>query len=238
MSENKLFSKEIKAQRKQLEKAKKAELKVRRKAFVKNIDKLFQTEYEYSKNFEKTHLFNDGKAYINVDLTKVDSPFSIYSYETRIDQEIYDYIENEANYLRADVPLVINFDDDGKYSGDLKAKIAKAVSRHYSLKYEEKRKELKKTTFSAWIIFIIGLMITAFSLTMGFLQENESVKEVANVYSVIKEVVIIAGWMFVWESGDRFFFSGSRNREDVFNAGQLALVEIRFGKPIIPIVKK
>lgn len=238
MNGNEVSKKKDKSTIKNSEKLKKEELKARRKAFVKNIDKLFQTEYEYSKNFEKHHLMSDGKAYINVDLTKVESPFSIYSYSTRLDQEIYDYIEAEANYLRADVPIVVNFDDDGKYSDELKSKIAKSIARHYALNYEEKRKNLRKTSISAWIIFFIGLIITAFSLTMGFLQENESIEELANVYSVIKEVVIIAGWMFVWESGDRFFFSGSRNREEVFNAGQLALIEVRFGKPIIPLVKK
>ena len=219
------------------EKLKKAELKARRRAFVKNIDKLFQTEYRYSKRFEKTHLMPDGKAYINVDLTKVDTPFSIYSYDTRIDQEIYDYIENEANYLRADVPIVINFDDDGKYSEDLKDKISKAVIRHYALKYEDQRKELEKNTFSAWIILAIGVVIMALSIAMGIIGENESAQSIGNVFAVIKEVIVIAGWMFIWEAGDRFFFTGSTNRIDVFNAGQLALLEVRFGKPVIPLIK-
>ena len=68
----------------ELEKEIKAKRKAQRKAFVANIDRLFKTEYRYSKSFEKKHVYTDGKAYINVDLTKCESPFSIYSYDNRI----------------------------------------------------------------------------------------------------------------------------------------------------------
>ena len=57
--------------------------KEQQKLFRKRLDSLFRTEYRYSLKFEETHVFDDGKAYINVDLTKCESPFSIYSYDNR-----------------------------------------------------------------------------------------------------------------------------------------------------------
>ena len=210
------------------EKERKRKEKEQRRAFVRNIDRLFQTEYRYSKRFEKQHVHQDGKAYINVDLTKVESPFSIYSYETRIDQEIYDYIDSEVWYLKADIPLVVNFDDDGKYSEALKDKISKAVIRHYALQYEDKRQELTRNNITGWIIFLIGALALLIYILANIFTPDELVL-VRSFY----EIILIMSWMFVWEAGNRFFFNGSATREQVFNAGQLALVEIRFGKPIV-----
>lgn len=219
---------EKKAKEKELKKQRKAQ----RKAFVQNIDRLFQTEYRYSKSFEKNHVYTDGKAYINVDLTKVDSPFSIYSYDTRIDQEIYDYIDQEAWYLAADIPLVVNFDDGEKYADSLKDKITKAVVKHYALQYEDKRRELRNNNWTGFIIMLIGIALV---VVYALLNVTSAVFAdfFKNSLTIPTEITLIMSWMFIWEAGNRFFFSGSASREEVFNAGQLALVEVRFGKPIV-----
>ena len=206
--------------------------KEQRRAFVRNIDRLFQTEYRYSKSFENKHVYTDGKAYINVDLTKVETPFSIYSYDTRLDPEIYNYIDAEAWYLRADIPLVVNFDDDGNYSEALKDNITKAVVKHYALAYEDKRRELRKVTITGFIILTLGLLFLAIYAGLNVTSAiwHDFFKESLTIPT---EISLIMSWMFVWEAGNRFFFSGSATREEVFNAGQLALVEVRFGKPIV-----
>ena len=107
-----------------------------RKVFIRKMNDLFKSEYRYSSRFNNDHIQEDGKANIHVDLTKVEEgPFSIYSYERRIDPEIYNYIDQEAFFLRADVPLIVTFDDGGRYSPELKQKIRDAVIRHYALEY-------------------------------------------------------------------------------------------------------
>ena len=174
---------------------------------------------------------DDDKAYINIDLTKIESPFSVFSYERRLDQEIYDYIENEAFYLRVAIPLVINFDDGGKYSDDLKNKIRRTVIRHYSLDYEDKRLEWEKGRRFGWIVLSIGLI---FLLTYVLL--SVFVFSPLGWDNVMIEIICIMSWVFVWQSVDAFFFSGHRRKIDVLNAGQLALAEVRFGEP--PTIKK
>ena len=215
-------------ERKLKEYERKRKQKEQRRAFVSNIDRLFKTEYRYSKRFEKDHVHKDGKAYINVDLTKVESPFSIYSYDTRMDPEIYNYIDSEVFYLAADIPLVVNFDDDGKYSEALKDKIAKAVVKHYALQYEDKRLSLRKNNLTAFIILMTGIL-----LLVTYIGLNIFLSQIQEYLVMIFEILLIMSWMFIWEAGNRFFFSGSASREEVFNAGQLALVEVRFGKPIV-----
>ncbi len=221
MNEKKAHEKETKAKR-----------KAQRKAFVANIDRLFKTEYRYSRSFENKHVNTDGKAYINVDLTKVDTPFSQFSYDTRILPEIYDYIDAEVFYLRADIPLVVNFDDGGNYSEAMKDNITKAVVKHYALEYEDKRRELQKNNIMGVIIWLIGIMFLALyvGLTVSSAIWHDVIKD---SLTILNEIILIMSWMFIWEAGNRFFFSGHTSREEVFNAGQLALVEVRFGKPIV-----
>lgn len=206
----------------------KAKRKAQKRLFKKRLLALFQTEYRYSLKFEDAHVFDDGKAYINVDLTKCESPFSIYSYENRLNTEIYDYINQETFFLPPDIPVVINFDDDGKYDEDLKLKIKKTVIRHYSLEYEDKRYELHKQRLFSLVTLIIGVIFLSTFLALSLAVENSN-----NVSKVFSEIVYILSWVFIWESVDRFALSGFDQTVDVRNAGQLALLEIQFGKPMI-----
>lgn len=203
------------------------EVRSQNHVFRKRINQLFAKKYRYSLRYEDAMISDDGKAYINVDLTKVESPFSIFSYDRRIDSEIYSYIDQQAFYLRAAIPIVINFDDGGKYSEELKTKIKKAVIRHYSLEYEDKRLEWKKQTLFGAIIGIIGILflITYILLSVLFFVPK-------GINAIYMELLCILSWIFIWQSFDYFFFKGHENRIAVYNAGQLALAEVLFGSPV------
>ena len=192
------------------------------RVFRHRIDELFAKKYRTSIRFENAMVMDDGKAYINVDLTKIESPFSEFSYNRRLNPEIYDYINNEVFFLRASIPLVIRFDDD-KYSEEMKTNIRKTVVRHYNLEYEDCRLSYRKNLFSGFLILGIG---TIFLLTYILLNVFGSWN------SVFMEPLLIISWVCVWESINRFFFSGHERKVDVYNAGQLALAEVSFGKPV------
>lgn len=192
------------------------------KEFRERSNALFEKKFRASLHYEETMVRDDGKAYINVDLTKVKSPFSIYSYEKRMDPEIYNYIESQVYYLRASVPIVINFDDGGKYSQELKDKIAKHVKRYFTLEYEDKRLEHFKSLFFGTLLAIIGVAILALYIFLSatLLKDN----------NIFIEIICILSWVFIWQSADAFFFSGHQRRVDIYNSAQLALAEITFGK--------
>lgn len=202
------------------------EVREQRRIFRKRIDQLFAKKFRYSLRYEDAMILDDGKAYINVDLTKVDTPFSVFSYDRRIDSEIYSYIEQQAFYLRVTIPLVINFDDGGKYSPELKEKIKKAVVRHYSLEYEDKRLEWMKSLIFGSIVLGIGIifLLTYILLSVLFFIPR-------GIDNIFIEILCILSWVFVWQSLDYFFFRGHERRTDVYNAGQLALAEVTFGSP-------
>ena len=203
---------------------KRKEIAIQNKEFIERLKPLIAKKYRTSLRYEDTLMGDDGKAYVNVDLTKIETPFSVFSYDKRMDPEIFDYIDNQVYYLRAAIPVVINFDDGGKYSETLKEKIRKYVKRHYSLQYEDKRLEHKKSLLFGLGLFLTGLLILLIHFVVVFGPDYPSKQ-------VFDELTLILTWMFIWQSMDTFFVSGHSKRVDIYNSGQLALAEVTFGEP-------
>ncbi len=212
--------------KKQLHKEKKQEIREQNIAFASKVSKLMDRKYRYSIRYEDSLVEDDGKAYINVDLTKVETPFSVYSYNRRIDPEIFAYIDSAAFYLRAAVPVVINFDDGGRYSEELKAKISKAVIRHYALEFEDRMHEYRNRIAFGFVAFFIGLLFLAASIILNFFVQDK--------IRIFLEIITILSWVFIWQSVDIFFFAGRERRIDIYNSAQLAVAEVIFGEPAYP----
>jgi len=206
----------------ELRKEKRSEIKEQNIVFAQKISKLLDRKYRYSIRYEDSLVEDDGKAYINVDLTKVETPFSVYSYNRRVDPEIYAYIDSAAFYLRASVPVVINFDDGGRYSEELKEKIKKAVIRHYALEFEDRMHEHRRRIAFGWIAFIFGLLFLTTTILLNVFIGD---------MNIFFEIITILSWVFIWQSIDIFFFAGHERRVDIYNSAQLAVAEVRFGAP-------
>lgn len=208
--------------KKELAKQKRAEIKEQNINFAHKVSRLMDRKYRYSIRYEDSLVEDDGKAYINVDLTKVETPFSVYSYNRRVDPEIYAYIDSAAFYLRASVPVVINFDDGGRYSDELKEKIRKAVIRHYALEFEDRMHEHRRRLAFGIIAFIFGLLFLATTILLNIFVDS---------MNIFFEIITILSWVFIWQSMDIFFFAGHERRIDIYNSAQLAVAEVKFGAP-------
>ena len=216
------MSSEARKTKKELAKQKRAEIKEQNVHFAYKISKLLDRQYRYSIRYEDSLVEDDGKAYINVDLTKVETPFSVYSYNRRVDPEIYAYIDSAAFYLRASVPVVINFDDGGRYSDELKEKIRKAVIRHYALEFEDRMHEHRRRIAFGIIAFIFGLLFLTTTILLNIFVDS---------MNIFFEIITILSWVFIWQSMDIFFFAGHERRIDIYNSAQLAVAEVKFGAP-------
>ena len=202
----------------------KREIRIQNKEFIQRLKPLIDKKYRTTIHYEDSLMADDGKVYVDVDLTKIDTPFSVFSYNRRMDPEIFDYIDNQVFFLRAAIPVVINFDDGGKYNEELKEKIRKYVKRHYSLEYEDKRIEHKKSMLFGGILMLIGIIVLALHFVFVYTNPHEGTE-------VLDELTLIMAWMFIWQSMDSFFISGHNKRVDIYNSGQLALAEVTFGPP-------
>ena len=205
---------------------KRKEIIEQNRTFNEKLNELYAKKYRYSLRYEDSLIKEDGKAHVNVDLTKVDSPFSVFSYDKRMDPDIYDYIDQQVFYLRAEIPVVINFDDGGKYSDELKDKIKKCVVRHYHLQYEDTRYEHHRSMLFGFLLALIGIVMLALHFAIMYAFQESSFRQL----EIVNEITLIISWMFIWSSVDTFVVSGHSKRVDIMNSGQLALAEITFGK--------
>lgn len=203
---------------------KRKEIRAQNKEFIERLKPLIERRYRTSMHYEDSLMGDDGKVYVDVDLTNIDSPFSVFSYNRRMDPDIFDYIDHQVFFLRAAIPIVINFDDGGKYSEEMKEKIRKYVKRHYSLEYEDKRLTHRSSMLFGFMLMFIGLVMLAIHFMLSLAPAVEG-------KSVFDELTLIASWMFVWQSLDTFLVSGHNKRVDIYNSGQLALAEVTFGPP-------
>ena len=200
------------------------EIRFQNKEFIERLKPLVAKKYRTSMHYEDSLMDDNGVVYVDVDLTKIESPFSVFSYNRRMDPEIFDYIDQQVFFLRASIPVVINFDDGGKYNEELKEKIRKYVKRHYSLEYEDKRLEHRKSMFFGLLLMLIGLIVLGLHFTFLYAVDNDA-------GAVFDELTLIMAWMFIWQSMDSFLISGHSKRVDIYNSGQLALAEVTFGPP-------
>ena len=206
---------------------KRKEIREQNEEFIERLKPLIERKYRTSMHYEDSLMADDGKVYVDVDLTNIESPFSVFSYNRRMDPDIFDYIDNQVFFLRAAIPVVINFDDGGKYSEEIKDKIRKYVKRHYSLEYEDKRLEHRKSILFGFLLLFLGLIVLALHFIFTFGLPGSKAADVFN------ELSLIIAWMFVWQSLDTFLISGHSKRVDIYNSGQLALAEVTFGPPHI-----
>ena len=204
---------------------KRKEIREQNEEFIERLKPLIERKYRTSMRYEDSLMADDGKVYVDVDLTNIESPFSVFSYNRRMDPDIFDYIDHQVFFLRAAIPVVINFDDGGKYNEGLKEKIRKYVRRHYSLEYDDRRLEHRQSIFFGLLLLLAGIIVLALHFAFSFGLDGYKSAQ------VFDELTLIIAWMFIWQSMDSFLISGHSKRVDIYNSGQLALAEITFGKP-------
>jgi len=166
---------------------------------------------------EHEYIDDDGNAIIDVNLEEDDNLFSPYSDKKVLNPDILHYIDTLADPLPPTLPLIVNFivDDQSKLDQDF---IKQAFKRHYWLSYQQMRYELRRISITSLIFFLIGCSI----LVIYYLLDRNQVEFFAN------EIILIASWVFIWESVSRFFFGRRNKKTELINEGQMAVAVVRF----------
>jgi hypothetical protein len=166
---------------------------------------------------EHEYIDDDGNAIIDVNIEEDENLFSPYSDKKVLNPEILHYIDTLADPLPAYLPLIVNFivDDKSKLDQDF---IKTAFKRHYWLSYKQMSHELRRISITSIILFLVGCAI----LVVYYLLDRYQIDFFAN------EIILIASWVFIWESVSRFFFGRREKQIDRINEGQMAVAVVRF----------
>ncbi len=166
---------------------------------------------------EHEYIDDDGNAIIDVNLEEDDNLFSPYSDKKVLNPDILHYIDTLADPLPAHLPLVVNFivDDKTKLDQDF---IKRAFKRHYWLSYKQMTFEMHRISITSLIFFSIGL-----SILFVYVMLDRS-----GIDIFVNELILIASWVFIWESVSRFFFGRRSKQIERVNEGQMAVAVVRF----------
>ena len=152
--------------------------------------------------------------------------------QTTLAPEISDYID-KCSYnipIRFKIKLKIicnNIDEETK------EKMRNAVRNHYGLIVFDKNLDLRTNTYKTLWLLLWGILFLAFVYLMD---NNISNSILANSgETIIKEILLVTGWFFVWEAVENFVSARRNLRVDKINNRQMLNAELIFSKEMITV---
>ena len=152
--------------------------------------------------------------------------------QTTLSPEIYDYID-KCSYnipIKFKIKLKIICDE---IDGETKQKMRNAVRNHYGLIVFDKNIDLKTNTYKTIWLLLWGILFLWLAYMVDV--EESVIKMLVSGESVLKEILLVAGWFFVWETVENFVSKRRALRIDKINNRQKLNSELIFEKEMIAV---
>ena len=113
--------------------------------------------------------------------------------------------------------ITLNVKVNFKISSKEKEEFVKMVHENYKSDLEEYMLILRHSNLKKVIIFFVGVILIYLSYF----------KDIGNT-KVISEVILVIGWVAIWEAAYTWLFENSQNRVTIKRLKQLAKCKINF----------
>lgn len=110
-----------------------------------------------------------------------------------INYDVADFLENSVKAFAPQDSIILNVCSD-VITSEEREEFAKAIKNYYTLKQQDVIRDIKRKTFFATIMSIIGI----FALAIMFIVSRFS-------NEIWTECIDIFAWVFIWEAVDLFF---------------------------------
>ena len=146
---------------------------------------------------------------ITVNLKKEEDLYDKYS--DNVSRDLLDYLINEARYTKGDIKITINT--------TLDIKNIESLIKDGLLKISNETRKLDMILDMKQVMFLmIGVI---FLIISGFI-----------FYNVIKEIIVIAGWVAIWEVVDISLNVDSKSRANIKLIKRLMNSKIEINKVV------
>ena len=135
----------------------------------------------------------------------------------KLSNSLTNYILEECRGKSLANRITLNVKTNFKISVQEKEEFIKMVHENYKTDLEEYVLILKHSNLKKILIFFIGVILIYLSYF----------KEISN-NEVISEVILIIGWVAIWEAAYTWFFESDKNRIKAKRLKQLAKCQINF----------
>ncbi len=152
--------------------------------------------------------------------------------QTTLAPEVSDYIDkcsyNIPIRFKIKLKIICNEIDE-----ETKVKMSKAVRNHYGLIVFDKNIDLRTNTYKTLWLLICGIVFLAF---VYMIDVNKNVISlITSGETILKEVLLVTGWFFVWEAVENFVSARRTLRIDKINNRQMLNSELIFEKELITV---
>ncbi len=163
------------------------------------------------KNYVDAIKNENGNAVIDVNLSDKIDLYNPMSMETEPDlsNDIYDYIDEKANIIPAEIPLCIRF--HGDVNQDEQQRIKEAMRKHYIRKSYDIIWDIAANTRKMIALTIFGIIVLALYFFVSFTKADDY---------FIAEILSIVGSFSLWEAADSFLLERPRLRREYKNIMQ------------------
>ena len=153
------------------------------------------------------------KTIININLKKKEDFYSKYSNQ-KLNAELTDFIYNECYGEDYKNNIVINIYTKLKISKNEKNDMMDTIRRTFGLKVQDELYYYEKAKFKKTILFLIGIVL----IVIYYLSFIE----------VLSEIILILGWLAIWESVYSFLADSSKDYIRIYRLRKLASSRIYF----------
>ena len=153
------------------------------------------------------------KTTININLKKKDDFYSRYSNQ-KLSSELTEFIYNECYGEDYKNNIIINIYTKLKISNKEKNAMMDTVRRTFGLKVQDELYYYEKAKFKKTILFLIWIVL----IVIYYLSFIE----------VLSEIILILGWLAIWESVYSFLADSSKDYIKIYRLRRLASSRIYF----------
>lgn len=162
------------------------------------------------------------KENINIDMTILDNSTFLSPYCGNvkiISSEVASYLDNILNYYPPKLNLTLRINSKSTNQEDEKI-FKEAIINYYQNNIYRLKRDLLRNMIIALIMLIIGSIFITLMLIIGNKNSNP-------IWTTILE---IAGWVFIWEAVDKFFFERHSLNKELRKSIQIVSAKIEFTK--------
>lgn len=157
----------------------------------------------------KRYRSSNGQICIDLNLRHINQLFNSLDpspfLERDLDDDAVDYIVNAAleHSLRAPVALIIHIADPEQFTVDSKT-VVEAVHNHFAYSAELAQKKIRRILRQGQFALVMGIVLLFSCLTIA---HGMQAPAIASYLAVMREGLIILGWVAMWRPIDVFLYS-------------------------------
>jgi hypothetical protein len=191
-----------------------------------NVKEVIGLGPNYVTRYVDSLMQEDGRAHISVDLRHGNPIFEAYSSQHDLSRGIFSYVEDVARYTKLMTPLSVDFIISPD-KVDLEQTIVNEFNGNYVFAVDESRSDVSRCLHHAVVMLLVGVILTSIYIGLNAAEVAQG-GNASETYDVIKEIVSISGWVFVWDAVDKFFFDRPSLRRIMLRNVQLSRAKINF----------